>query len=385
MIKIKVNGTIDLNLVNKLVRENPNQHLCLVIDNTKNQYPERLEEVARSYDNIVTISVTGGLTPQKKKFDNELYQKRTYHTPFELSKIIRIFQSIERGINLSWNETEKAMWVYNSLCNRMVYEKLELYGRDMCRSLSGLLYGKAVCSGFALILKEALDRIGIECYYQNQESSHSWVIAKLDGAYRALELTWDCYNKGNKGCTFRCFNRDPKFYQDEHHNLKYEKEEHEFPIVPYTVDQLNNFVDRINKKIMDIPLSQDRVVNLSGIGRLLEIKGGKVTFVNPNIKRFVRRDGSIFYLVHTGYYKGVNKFYYFFMKDGKIRGTTIYSESRLDQLPQEYSYDIADGLLSKERIKRKINQFNGYVGYIGQNRGIYYDDNFERRELNVVR
>ncbi len=387
MYKIKITETIDLNLVRRLISKYPNQQLCLVIDNTKLQSPEKLEEVAKYYNDKITISVLGGLSPDKKKFNSEHYQKRTYHSPLELSKIIRVYQKIERGINLSWGETEKVMWVYNALCNQLQYSELQIDGKDVCRSLSGLLYGKAVCSGFALILKEALDRIGIKCIYQNASSFHSWVIAYLDGAYRSLELTWDCCNKGQNGCGFRFFNRlnTTDFYNQTGHGISREPEEREYPLTPYSVDQINGFVDRINKKRMRIPLSENRAVNLNSVGRLLEIRNGKVTFVNPNIKRFVRSDGSIFYLIYTGPYKSMNRFYYFEMRKDHIHGTSIYSESRLDLLPQESHSYIANGLLSQDRVKRKIEQFNGYVGYIGHNYGIYYDSIFERQELNVIR
>ena len=387
MYKIKITETIDLNLVRRLISRYPNQQLCLVIDNTKLQSPEKLEEIARYYNDKITISVLGGLSPSKSKFNNEHYQKRTYHSPLELSKIIRVYQKIERGINLSWSETEKVIWVYNALCNQMQYSELRIDGKDVCRSLSGLLYGKAVCSGFALILKEALDRIGIKCVYQNASGSHSWVIAYLDGAYRSLELTWDCYNKGPNGCGFKYFNRlsTPDFYSQRGHGISNEPEEREYPLTPYSVDQINGFIDRVNKKMMKISLRENRIINLRGGDRLLEIRNGKVAFVNPNIKRFVRNDGSIFYLVYTGPYKNMNRFYYFEMNHDCIWGTSIYSESRLDLLPLEYHPYVANGLLSKERTRRKIEQFNGYVGYISRNYGIIYDSNFERQELNVIR
>ena len=63
----------------------------------------------------------------------------------------------------------------------------------------------------------------------------------------------------------------------------------------------------------------------------------------------------------------------------------IFSEENLVSLPREYDSTIANGLLSRERLKRKIMDFNGYVGYVGNNHSIYYDDNFEKEVLNVIR
>ena len=41
--------------------------------------------------------------------------------------------------------------------------------------------------------------------------------------------------------------------------------------------------------------------------------------------------------------------------------------------------------LMKNKIIRKISQFNGYVGYIGKNNSIYYDSKFEMENLNIIR
>ena len=63
----------------------------------------------------------------------------------------------------------------------------------------------------------------------------------------------------------------------------------------------------------------------------------------------------------------------------------IFSEEDLVLIPKEYDKIVANGLISRERLKRKIDNFNGYVGYVGKNKGIYYDSNFERKSLNVIR
>ena len=220
MIKINLDKTItydDLKTLNNLY---PNQKIVIVLKNTKLQKASDLEMFYNLFPNI-SYSITGGLSLEKLKFNNEHYQKRTYFTGMELSKIINIYSKIERGLSISWNETQKAMYIYKELCNHMEYSEIEVNGRDYSRGIGGLLYKKAVCSGFAMIYKEALDRIGIENYYQNKEGYHSWNIAKLDGHYRALELTWDTYNKSKDGCDFIYFNQDKNFYKDEAHNIKH--------------------------------------------------------------------------------------------------------------------------------------------------------------------
>ena len=63
----------------------------------------------------------------------------------------------------------------------------------------------------------------------------------------------------------------------------------------------------------------------------------------------------------------------------------IYSEEELTSLSKEYDATIANGLLSRERLKRKIDDFNGYVGYVGTNHSIYYDQKVEKDKLNIIR
>ena len=390
MIKINKQGTITPNIVDKLVLQYPNQDICIVLENTKEQSPEFLEQISRKNcgNTKIIFSVTGGLNPKKEKFNNEHYQKRTYYSPLELSKIIKVYQSIERGIDLSWTDDQKVMYVYQEICNMMEYSEIEVNNRDCARNLLGLLYGKSVCSGFALIFKEALDRLNITNYYQNKQSHHSWNIAYINGAYRAFELTWDTYHKDKDGCGFRYFNRTKDFYKNKHHDIKYEDEETEYNIVPYTDEELIKNYKIINsKKVTKLDISPNEVkeVSLNGRKILVKIKGNEVFMKGVPCKKFARDDGSKFILVFDSKINDLNKLYVLEAKGGKVFIGKIYSEEKLTNLPPEYDSTIANGLLSSERLGRKINQFNGYVGYVGKSHAIYYDQKKEREYLNIIR
>ena len=47
----------------------------------------------------------------------------------ELSKIVKIYRDIKKKINLRWTETEKAMFIYMQLCNRMEYCEVSNNGK----------------------------------------------------------------------------------------------------------------------------------------------------------------------------------------------------------------------------------------------------------------
>ena len=389
MISFKYDKTITPDLIKEMERRYPNQDLMIVIENTKYQSPEKLETIARLFPNKkIIISVTGGLNPKKTKYNCHHYQSRTYHSPLELSKIIKVFEKIERKIVIDWSELEKAMYIYAYLCQTMTYAENIVNGVDTARSLSGLIYGKAVCAGFALILKEAYDRVGIECIYQNQRDTHSWNIARINGLFRGLDLTWDCCQKKKNMCRFLYFGLVKDFYRDPdgYHSIARENEEHEYPIATFKRDELNKSADRINASGYKIfPLNKNGVITIDGKGLLARINQGKLEVLNWQVRKFVRKDGSVFYLIPVGTYKGLYKFFYFGIENNLFKGANIYSDTPLDQIPPEYEYDVANGLLSKERLSRKLKQFNGYVGYIGKNHGIYYNKDFEQNELNIIR
>ena len=399
MIKCKLTGTIKYNEVLNIVNQNPSQDILIVIENTKGQNADTIELIGKNMKNV-TFSVTGGLSPKKEKFNNLYYQRRTYLNPMELSKIIKIYEKIERGIEPVWTDTQKAMYVYKKLCDNMIYDSSTEHGTDVSRSLTGLIYKHAVCSGFALIYKEAMDRLGFENYYQNREGLHSWNIVKLDGAYRAFELTWDTCDKGQNGCEFYYFNRDSyNFYDVSAHDLSNEPEEHQFDITPYTRDQLINDLAAINHpRVLKIPLIEDEEHQT----RTPFIKYGNgefVIFIVDNdidikattlikYKKFQRNNGSSFIIVPDNEGKKVKDTFMYNVDeliDNYIQSAKIYTELQLESISDKYNDIIANNLLSTERLKRKINNFNGYVGYVGAFNRVYYDGEFEKEELNIVR
>ena len=83
--------------------------------------------------------------------------------------------------------------------------------------------------------------------------------------------------------------------------------------------------------------------------------------------------------------KGVNVFAIIEESKTGVQVGKVFSEIQLIDLPKEYDQTIADKLLSHDRLKRKIDHFNGYVGYVGDNHSIYAGRKFEKGRLNVIR
>ena len=421
----------DVKMINTI-----NSSAILIFKNTKDLNPTILRKI---HNPNVQISIMGGLDYlHKRKFNARHYIDRTLHSPNELATIIEYFQKIESKIRYTWTDRQKAMFVYQSLCEALHYSKDEEgdyeNGRDITRSLSGLLYGRLVCSGFALVFKEAMDRIGIPCIYQNRCSSHSWNIIGLGGKCYGVELTWDCSHKQNNVCSFGNFGLDPNFYQNRHHDLSLEDEEREIPLSHFTVEELREDYKQIayNKPIEKRAMTpiQDSdgkifyssfqknkdgvytyIIFLQGqtflihtnkdadhlysldVYHCIENNGWDPTLpknLKPSLVTYQREDRSTFFMKKI---KDIDdkmkEFAYFDVKVTEkgpiVRRTILLSEMELAaEWGEPIRSTIANRLLSSERLKRKVNYTRGYVGYVGTDRGLYYNREFEKDELHLM-
>lgn len=234
----------------------------LILENTAGLSSKLISGI--SSDRIV-FSIKGGLDyDTKEKYKDKKYVDRTFVSPSGLCKIIKYFEYNEALINPSWNEFEKAMFMYNALVVDMDYdydyEDIILQG-TVERSLNGILYGKLVCAGFAQVYKEMLDRIGIKNYYQNQKDVHAFNIIEIAGKKYGVDVTWDNNDKKNYGgkCVFGNFGHDVNFYTSNGHHLyseiddfekntslkNYDADEEVYDLSVLSMDKLNEYYSHI--------------------------------------------------------------------------------------------------------------------------------------------
>ncbi len=436
-----VKGTLTLDDVSKLNRIN--RQIVLIFENTKGQN----SGVIGSLDpQKIKISVMGGLDYlHKNKYNDYEYVERTFYTPKNLSSIIRTFESIERKIPYSWTEAQKCMYVYKCLVERMHYlrdsEGEYENGVDVARTLNGLLARRAVCSGFAMIFKEAMDRLGIECYYQNKAHHHSWNAVRLDGEMYLLDLTWDVCKKTNQQCNFYYFCRQNSsmFYSNIAHDFGDDKDEIRFAAKEMDYTQLCENFSKINAVTAIYSHELQHYENPKGQGfdyiSIGETKGLRTYIVrkgesidyyyldkdsdirraldddvlkaardnyNHNIsrtslpedikkfKKYKRENGTEFLLFKTEatLKGGVSEYILIepITRDGKkvLKRSRILSENDLINVnDSKLEHFVADGLLSQERLERKVRYYNGYVGYISKNFDLVYNRIFETQELGI--
>ena len=111
------------------------------------------------------------------------------------SEVISIVQTIEAGSYSS--EYEKALYAHDMIAFMCEYDKAQ-DGKDMHNAYGALVTRKAVCDGYAHAYQLILEELGLECHYvageargPNGPEGHAWNIAKLDGKYTSIDLTWN--------------------------------------------------------------------------------------------------------------------------------------------------------------------------------------------------
>lgn len=433
-IYYKVEGKItehDVIKINQL-----SSKTILILENTKDQNAEILKSINSSN---VSFSVLGGINYlNKNKYKMEKYFDRTIIKPHVLSLIIEYFEKIERQIRYSWTDTQKCMFVYKKLVEELHYktdfESDYEQGKDVVRSLDGVLYGKMVCAGFALVFKEMMDRLNIGCEYQNKPHTHSWNVVNLEGKNYAIDLTWDCCNKGpDNKCYFYHFGLDKDFYNNRNHDISNETDETEYEIDLFDLKTIaRNYIEITNKgniRKEQMNLKRDNndyfyyllmgkhnnisnymvylgsnlyyistdcdedVLTTDNIISAIKYNNGcifkkKQNISKNNLKSYVREDGSNFLIGSPRELGlGMNEHSYFDVisidNTLHLRRGILLSENNLhQQYDNNKDWVIANRLLSQERLARKIKHYNGYVGYVGYDNYLYYSEEFEE-QLNI--
>lgn len=221
-IKLKFNSLDEKTVayINSLVGNN---NVLIEIPNTKGIS----SELVKKLDSRVYIRVSGGYNDElirnlgNVRYSNgetgEYYTSSVIYSKYELFSIIEEMENIEKKIDNKWSDFEKFALIYNELKSNIFYDpKYEVRPSSDTRSLRGLIIKKTVCAGYSMILKELLDRQGIDCEYV-QGNGHAWNIVKIDNKNYGIDLTWENgnYSTGNfKSSDY--FGQDPVSFARTH-------------------------------------------------------------------------------------------------------------------------------------------------------------------------
>ena len=171
----------------------------IIIDDMSIFTTEQVRELSEQYG-INNISVVG-------EFVYESIPDRYNYTIDEYVELREKIDDILTDIDMSAPEIEKFLTIYKKLGKSIIYARDadgEPSDEDEAHNLKGgLLDGKCVCEGYALILKQVLRCAGIECRYvedevdkdvndpKNNDARHAWNQVKIDGEWYNCDLTWD--------------------------------------------------------------------------------------------------------------------------------------------------------------------------------------------------
>ena len=419
-----VSGYLTLDDVNNL--NETKEPIFLIMENTIGQNSNIIGYLDSK---MIDISVVGGLDyVNKSKYELDSDVMRTIYSPQDLCNIIKVFEEIERNINSSWKDIEKCLYVYKCIVEGMNYVKSDSEIENeliYSSNLNGLLFRQADDVGLSIIFKEAMDRLGIECYYQCVKDVHSWNVLNLDGKYRVVDICWEVCNKTIDGaCNYRYFCRldGSKFYDNKYHDISNDQEEIHFPAIPLDDDVLISCLEHVlnskymisgnmiyykNKKNEEFyyfllgeshghlvyVIRYKDFINYFYLDKDIDIKtvldnkklsiacskyshnitGGVISKSVKRFSRYMREDGSNFLVCYSsakavGSIKGYIVIEPYTIGDKKVLiRSKISSENNLVDLKNsDFKKVIANELLSRRRLKRRIDNYNGYVGYIDE-------------------
>lgn len=230
------------------------------------------------------------------------------------------------------------------------------------RSLRGLITKQTVCAGYAVILKEFMDRNNIECEFvrggtkSGQASGHAWNIVTIDEKKYPIDLTWDNTKfRSGKSSSFYWLGQDISNFSRSHHPASGEKTQD----YQHTLSQIDS------QLVKQIYLQ-------TGIGRARDYRS--TTYYGT------RKDGSRFTVAQIGdiTINNTNYYRYYYVeisKDGKKQLPLIlYSETNVTYLvdcrnfgkpiPPNYEEAVNNILFSRENIFDSIAKKTYFIGRV---------------------
>lgn len=375
----KAGQKFNVNFINKLCNENPNCKMLVVIPNTYGITSEDIKKLNLDVD----IRVLGGYDEQRiDRFGKDIHWEHFYYinsviySKNEMIIILEQIEKIESKINPNWSEIQKLVYIYDRLKTGIMYDpKYEEKSSKEIRSLRGLITKQTVCAGYALILKEMLDRQKIECEYvegyarNDHSKGHAWNIVVIDGKKYPVDLTRDntLFRSGRTN-SFEWLGQDSRKFALDHFPLSGEKTQNYEKTLSQTDPSL------IKKIYYQINLSREY---------------NSTTYCGK------RSDGSRFIIAQIGNFnfKGIKYYRYYHQevsKDGKLLLPMIfYSDTNVMNLVnlkkygkpllENYEKSIPDVLFSVQNITDSLAKKTFYLGKVEKSS----DDEFLQLAMSV--
>lgn len=188
---------------NKLLEEIKDKFIIINIPNIKDSKIELLNNINEKQR--VLIKIEGGYDKQRLRHDIGNKIIHTYGNIYTINQakmIANEINNILKRIHKNWTQEQILIYFLNELSTKIIYESKYRHTNDFnIRNLTGLYTIKTVCGGYAMILKELCDQVGIECmyvegYYGSRKPNitqvnHAWNIVKINDKYYPIDITHD--------------------------------------------------------------------------------------------------------------------------------------------------------------------------------------------------
>ena len=368
-ITFNLNEPFDINYIKNVCKQYPNSKILVEVQNTKGMTSSMIRQLGSN----VAIRIAGAYDEERisrykgQTFGGETtedyYYNSVIYTKNEAIKILEEIERIESGINKNWSSIQKLIYVYDRLKTGIMYDpKFEQRFSSEIRSLRGLITKQTVCAGYAVILKEFMDRNNIECEFarggikSGQTSGHAWNIVTIDGKKYPIDLTWDNTTfRSGKSSSFDWLGQDISTFSRSHHPAPGEKTQD----YEHTLSQID-------------PQLVKKMYSQMGIGRARNYRS--TTYYGT------RKDGSRYIVAQIGddTINNVTYYRYYYVeisKDGKKQLPLIlYSDTNVTHLvdcknfgktiPQNYEETVDNILFSRENIYDSIAKKTYYIGKV---------------------
>lgn len=374
------------------------------VSSTKNVDMDSLSKI---YNKKVRIRVRGGYDKKRAEYwsgKNDVnpnirkgkfgikglsyYEDCNIYTIEDIVNITAEMKKIESGIMPEWSPIKKALYVYDRLREEIIYHpRYETQSSYEIRTLRGLISKRTVCAGYAMIYKEIMDRLGIECHYvegctteadsKKDITNHAWNLLKIDGRFYPVDLTWDAtrYRQGQTD-SFNFFS-NLQLFRKTHFPCSIEK------IKDYSV--LSGIKsDFVNKTIKQFKRKKDF---LTSVIRLKGDNDEDIRLVQTNIEEKENEKPLYRYVMATK------------DKDGNFKNyRIIFSEANFLKiyngfLMGKYTNDSAAvkahiELFSYENVDKYLKQGTTYIGNVvsdkKNSKGYRFEYDYNRTKVKPI-
>lgn len=327
---------INIDYINKIAREKAPRRIVVRLDNTKQLNTTNISR----FESNVDFHIMGGYDDLRVDNLGEIVfitgLKGTYYTSAviyqkeELRRILEKIELIEKGIKPNWSPLQKLIYVYEHIQKEIIYDpKFEQKRRRDVSSLRGLMTNQCVCAGFAMILKEILDRNGVPCEYV-EGNGHAWNIVTIDGKKYGVDLTFDTrdFLTTGKGISFKWLTQSPEVFASSH--------------IPFGFERTQNYRKTLSQ------LSPDMIQDIRD--RISVEKKFKTSIYHGR-----RKDGSQFIVFSIGTFErnGITYYSYFYQpiingRKGPI--SILYGKYNIAQLLDDIVWNRSYDQREKEAV-----------------------------------